>query len=101
MSDANTVSSVITRVRAWARHCNLSKSGYAAAVGLRDTTLRAFHQPDWNPTRETLEKLESVIPAGWQAKDSVPGSDDAVRATGPSHGGRPAKLQPKLKNSAA
>lgn len=100
MSDANTVSSVIARVRAWARHCKLSKSGYAAAVGLRDTTLRAFHQPDWNPTRETLEKLESVIPAGWQAKDSVPGLDDSDCATGPSLGSRQAKLPATLKDPA-
>lgn len=48
------------------------KSRLAAEAGLPDTTLRNFDGDDWNPTVETLERLEKTIPSGWQAGDPVP-----------------------------
>ena len=63
----NTSAAVIARIRAWAAANEWSKSRYAKKVGLVDTTLRHFHDPDWNPTLEIIERLESVIPANWQA----------------------------------
>jgi 3,4-dihydroxy 2-butanone 4-phosphate synthase / GTP cyclohydrolase II len=39
----------------------LSRSGLARAAGLHANTLRDLDQPDWNPTAETLRKLESYL----------------------------------------
>lgn len=69
----NTAAAAIARVRAWATANDWSKHRYAVEAGVVDTTLRHFHSPDWNPTRETLERLEGLIPGGWQAGDAVPG----------------------------
>jgi hypothetical protein len=68
----NTAAAAIARIRAWATANAWSKSRYAAEAGLVDTTLRHFHAVNWNPTRETLERLEGLIPAGWQSGDPVP-----------------------------
>jgi len=68
----NTAAAVIARIRAWATANEWSKGRYASEAGLVDTTLRHFHEPDWNPRRETLERLEGLIPSGWQAGDPVP-----------------------------
>lgn len=68
----NTSAAAIARIRAWALANNLSKSRFAAQAGIVDTTLRHFHGDNWNPTHETLEKLEALIPADWQPGDPVP-----------------------------
>ena len=68
----NTAAAVIARLRGWAEANRWSKSKFAAEAGLVDTTLRAFDAPGWNPTRETLEKLEAVVPPGWQLGDPIP-----------------------------
>ncbi len=39
----------------------LSRSGLARAAGLHANTLRDLDAPDWNPTTETLRKLESYL----------------------------------------
>ena len=69
----NTVPAAIARLRAWASGNNWTKTRFAKAAGLRDTTLRGFNENDWNPTREILEKLEAVVPAHWQQGDPIPG----------------------------
>lgn len=74
----NTTSAVILRLRAWAAANGWTKSRFAAAAGLRDTTLRDFHHDDWNPTREILARLEAVVPSTWQAGDSVVDSNQAA-----------------------
>ncbi len=68
----NTSTAAIARLRAWASAKGWTKSRFAGEAGLVDTTLRNFHAPSWNPTVETLEKLEAVIPDGWQPGDRVP-----------------------------
>jgi ribosome-binding protein aMBF1 (putative translation factor) len=72
MPAQNTSDAAIARIKAWAAANSWSKSRYAAEAGVVDTTLRHFHQADWNPTRETLAKLEAVIPRGWQDGDPLP-----------------------------
>jgi hypothetical protein len=69
----NTTPAVVARVRSWATANGWTKSRYAAEAHMSDTTLRGFGEPDWNPTRETLERLEALIPNGWQAGDPLPG----------------------------
>jgi len=39
----------------------MSRAGLARAAGLHANTLRDLESPDWNPTAETLRKLESVL----------------------------------------
>lgn len=76
----NTSSAVIARLRAWAKAKGWTKSRFAVAAGLRDTTLRDFHEPTWNPTREILGRLEAVVPDEWQAGDPVPVDEHASDA---------------------
>lgn len=61
----------ISRVRAYAAHQKWTKSRFAKEAGLQDTTLRNFHEPDWNPTAETLRQLEAVIPGDWQPDEKA------------------------------
>jgi hypothetical protein len=68
----NTAAAVIARIRAWAAANEWSKTRYAAEAGVIDTTLRRFHEVNWNPTRHTLQKLESLIPTDWQQGEPIP-----------------------------
>ena len=60
------IEQALKRVREYARQKGLSKSAFARAAGLNDTTLRGINRDDWNPTAETLRRLESVIPKNWK-----------------------------------
>ena len=60
------------RIRSFARSEGLTKGVLAARAGMRDTTLRGFDRPDWNPTATTLKKLEATIPASYRAAPPVP-----------------------------
>jgi hypothetical protein len=71
-SSPNSSEAAIARIRAWAVANNWSKTRFAVEAGVVDTTLRHFHEEDWNPTRETLRKLEILIPPGWQVGDPLP-----------------------------
>src|SRR6476646_1999852 len=42
----------------------VSRSGLARAAGLHPNSLRKLGQPDWNPTADTLGRLEKLIPRG-------------------------------------
>lgn len=63
---------VVDRLRAFARAKGWNKWEFARQAGLRDTVLRRFNDDDWNPTVETLRKLEAQLPEGWQLDDPVP-----------------------------
>ncbi len=52
---------LITKLRSLVTDGGLSRSGLARAAGLHANTLRDLDQPDWNPTAETLRKLESYL----------------------------------------
>ena len=56
-----TIRQSIERVRAFARAQGWTKSRLARQAGMIDTTLRDFHRDDWNPTAETIRRLEAVI----------------------------------------
>lgn len=53
----------ISRVRAFMKAEGLSRRALAEKAKIGDTTIRNIDEPDWNPTAETLTKLEAVIPA--------------------------------------
>jgi 3,4-dihydroxy 2-butanone 4-phosphate synthase / GTP cyclohydrolase II len=50
----------------------LSRSGLARAAGLHANTLRDLDQADWNPTADTLRKLESYLFANDDTPALVP-----------------------------
>ncbi|EJL23237.1 3,4-dihydroxy-2-butanone-4-phosphate synthase [Novosphingobium sp. AP12] len=52
---------VIDKVRKLVNDGGMSKAGLARAAGLHANTLRDCTEPDWNPTAETLGKLERVL----------------------------------------
>ena len=52
---------VIDRVRKLISDGGMSKAGLARAAGLHANTLRDCTEADWNPTAETLGKLERVL----------------------------------------
>jgi 3,4-dihydroxy 2-butanone 4-phosphate synthase/GTP cyclohydrolase II len=52
---------VIERVREMVVAGSMSKSGLARAAGLHANTLRDCTEPEWNPTAETLGKLERFL----------------------------------------
>ena len=55
--------STITRVRDLVESGEITKAGLARAAGLHANTLREATEPDWNPTAETLAKLEAFLDA--------------------------------------
>jgi len=59
--------SIIERVRARISEGAISKSGLARAAGLHANTLRDLDAADWNPTAETLRKLEEWFAYGSDA----------------------------------
>lgn len=54
-------SQIIDRVRAIVESGKLTRAGLARAAGLHANTLRDCTQPDWNPTSETLNKLNRFL----------------------------------------
>jgi 3,4-dihydroxy 2-butanone 4-phosphate synthase / GTP cyclohydrolase II len=53
--------SIIERVRRLVNEGGMTKSGLARAAGLHANTLRDVGEEDWNPTAETLGKLERFL----------------------------------------
>ena len=54
-------SSLIDSVRALVTDGGMSRSGLARAAGLHANSLRKLGEGDWNPTAETLGKLEDML----------------------------------------
>ncbi|MCA3254827.1 MAG: 3,4-dihydroxy-2-butanone-4-phosphate synthase [Alphaproteobacteria bacterium] len=52
---------LIDRIRTAVAETGLSRSGLAKAAGLHANTLRDLDAPGWNPTAETLKKLEAYL----------------------------------------
>lgn len=52
---------LIERIRNHLAETGLSRSGLARAAGLHANTLRDLDRQDWNPTAETLAKLEAYL----------------------------------------
>ncbi|MFD2232789.1 helix-turn-helix domain-containing protein [Phaeospirillum tilakii] len=67
-----TIAQTLLRIRAFAAQPGWTKTRLAREAGLHDTRLRHMDDDGWNPTRRTIEALESVIPPDWQPG---PGAD--------------------------
>lgn len=70
MTEINSAA-LIARIRAFAKARGWAKSRLAREAGMRDTVLRDFDKPDWNPTMETIRQLEAIIPADFRAGDQA------------------------------
>ncbi|MCC6925898.1 3,4-dihydroxy-2-butanone-4-phosphate synthase [Novosphingobium sp.] len=57
---------IIDRVRRLVADGGMSRAGLARAAGLHANTLRDCTEPDWNPTTETLRKLERFL---WDSEE--------------------------------
>lgn len=80
MTDAADIDKSLIRVRAYAKARGWGANRYATEAELNEATVRPMFRDNWNPTAETLRKLEAVIPAGWQPGDDVSPSDGAATA---------------------
>ncbi|MGB5077176.1 MAG: 3,4-dihydroxy-2-butanone-4-phosphate synthase [Sphingorhabdus sp.] len=63
---------LIEKLRSLVTDGGLSRSGLARAAGLHANTLRDLDQVDWNPTADTLKKLESYLFANDDTPALVP-----------------------------
>ena len=52
---------LIDRIRNAVTERGVSRSGLARAAGLHPNSLRSLDDPDWNPTADTLKKLERYL----------------------------------------
>ena len=52
---------LIEKVRRLVTEGGMSRSGLARAAGLHANTLRDLENDEWNPTAETLKKLETIL----------------------------------------
>ena len=55
------IDDTISRIREHLQQPGVTKTGLAAAAGLHPNTLLGMDRPNWNPTAETLRKLEDAI----------------------------------------
>src|SRR5947207_10914664 len=55
---------LIERLEAIVATGEVSRAGLARAAGLHPNSLRKVGQPDWNPTADTLSRLEKLIQRG-------------------------------------
>jgi 3,4-dihydroxy 2-butanone 4-phosphate synthase/GTP cyclohydrolase II len=65
-------SDLIDRIRRLVVEGGMSRSGLARAAGLHANTLRDLTSPAWNPTADTLAKLERVLSESDDAPALVP-----------------------------
>jgi 3,4-dihydroxy 2-butanone 4-phosphate synthase / GTP cyclohydrolase II len=63
---------LIEKLRAYVANGGVSRSGLARAAGLHANTLRDLDDAEWNPTAETLRKLEVYLAANDDRPALVP-----------------------------
>jgi len=63
---------LINRIRDLVSEKGMSRSGLARAAGLHANSLRAMEDSDWNPTADTLRKLEGYLSRREAAPALVP-----------------------------
>ncbi len=74
----SAVDQAVTRIRAFAAAKGWRKSRLAREAGMQDTTLRNFDDPDWNPTLDTVRRLEALIPGDFDPSAPAQASSEAA-----------------------
>src|SRR5437899_5274499 len=67
---------LIERITAIIETGEVSRSGLARGAGLHPNSLRKLGAPDWNPTADTLGRLEKLIQRG--SADVLVGPEDII-----------------------
>jgi 3,4-dihydroxy 2-butanone 4-phosphate synthase/GTP cyclohydrolase II len=67
---------LIERINAIIETGEVSRAGLARAAGLHPNSLRKLGQPDWNPTADTLGRLEKLIQRG--STDVLVGPEEII-----------------------
>src|SRR6476659_313329 len=67
---------LIARLSAIIDTGEVSRAGLARAAGLHPNSLRKLGQPDWNPTADTLGRLEKLIQRG--STDALVGPEEII-----------------------
>src|SRR5437899_10645181 len=67
---------LIERLNAIIETGEVSRAGLARAAGLHPNSLRKLGQADWNPTADTLGRLEKLIQRG--SADVLVGPDEII-----------------------
>ena len=67
---------LIDRLNAIIETGEISRAGLARAAGLHANSLRKLGQPDWNPTADTLGRLEKLIQRG--SADVLVGPEEII-----------------------
>jgi 3,4-dihydroxy 2-butanone 4-phosphate synthase/GTP cyclohydrolase II len=70
--------SIITQVRSLITSGKFTKAGLARAAGLHANTLRDCAEDDWNPTTETLTKLENFLLAHDSSKPALVSAEEII-----------------------
>jgi 3,4-dihydroxy 2-butanone 4-phosphate synthase/GTP cyclohydrolase II len=68
----------INRVREMIASANMTRAGLARAAGLHPNTLRDCTEPSWNPTAETLRKLEQFLDANATGAPVLVGIEEII-----------------------
>jgi ribosome-binding protein aMBF1 (putative translation factor) len=55
------IDATVEKIRVFRRVAGWSKSRLAAEAGLNESVLRCLDRDGWNPTVETLTRLEAVV----------------------------------------
>lgn len=69
MASDTPLDKLLDRYRAFARSTGWGISRLAREAGLADRTLKDIFDLGWNPTGDTLRKLEALIPADFEPGD--------------------------------
>jgi len=78
-----SVSLAVARVRAWlSANERPTWRTLADAAGVDEKTLRLSVGKSWNPTVNTLQKLEALIPPDWQPDQPTGAAVDGRRRKG-------------------
>lgn len=75
----------IERIRSFAKSQGWRPSRYAKEAGLGINTLAGMNRQDWNPSADTLRRLEAVIPLSWQEDGNNRHPAPNVSEQGPRH----------------
>lgn len=55
----------VARVRRWLAQTKMPRGEVAARAGVDEKTVRLAARAGWNPTANTLARLEALIPPEW------------------------------------
>lgn len=78
MPEAPEVAQIVSRLRAFIDKGGLSVADIADRSGVDEKIIRLIRKGDGNPTINTLEKLEKLVPGDWQPPAEPPSALDAA-----------------------